>query len=71
MRLGDSRCQMHVAHVPPADDVAASIHARDHVIGPGVHAVITVAAQECGVAAFLAGRVMAVIAVQLGEAAPA
>ncbi|MOA30132.1 hypothetical protein D3C78_1511930 [compost metagenome] len=71
MRFGHARRQVHVAHVPPADDLAAGVHARDHVVGPRVRAVVAVAAQERGIAAFLAGRVVAVVAVQFGEAATA
>lgn len=69
MRLGHPRRQVRVAHVPAADHLAVRIDAGDDVVGPGVGAVVALAAQERGVAAFLARFVVAVVAVDLDEAA--
>ncbi|CUI26918.1 Uncharacterised protein [Achromobacter xylosoxidans] len=69
VRLGHARRQVRVAHVPAADHLAARVDPGDDVVGPGIGAVVALAAQEGGIAAFLARLVVAVVAVDLDEAA--
>ena len=69
MLLGDTRRQMHVAHVPARQLVAIRTVGRDHVVAPWIVGIVAVRAQIGGIAALVAGRRMAVIAVELLEAA--
>ena len=62
MRLRPARRQMHIAHVPPVDDVAAGVHRRDHVAGPRVGTSAGFGAQKRRVAHLRTRRMLAVVA---------
>ena len=66
-----ARGKAGVAHVPSADDFARRIECRNHIIRPRIRAGVAMRAQELGIAAFFAGRRMAIVAVDLGETAAA
>ena len=69
MLLGDARRQMHVAHVPARELVAIRTVGRDHVVAPRIVGIVAVRAEIGGIAALVAGRRVAVIAVEFLEAA--
>ena len=68
MRLGDTRRQMHVAHLPAGRDPAAVVDA-DHVVAPRVGARVAALAQPCRVPGLRARRRVAVVPVDHREPA--
>ncbi len=70
MLLGDARRQVHVAHLPARHRTVGPV-GRDHVVAPRIVGIVALLAQVVGIAALLARRRMAVVAVELLEAAGA
>ena len=68
--LGDARRQVHVAHLPARHRTVGPV-GRDHVVAPRIVGIVALLAQVVGIAALLARRRMAVVAVELLEAAGA
>ena len=71
MLLGDARRQVNVAHVPARELLAIGTVGGDHVVAPRIVGIVALRAQVGGIAALVAGRRMAVVAVELLEAAGA